>query len=225
MFYLFLLAHLIADFVLQPLWLVLRKKRWDGLCMHGGVVLGWMLLIPLVEPRALGLWPAMLAITAIHIGADRWKVKYADKIIRPPVVPFLLDQVIHVTTLAVVLSFALPVEQVWSLQSTPAALPALYASIYIIAAFATPIGVMVWLDPIFSHAILAAKARTRSFVAGTAITSLALFGGSLALPATLIGLAVATQRPRSLHPLDRPLGLMVVACVAALLGAVMTVVL
>ena len=31
MFYLFLFAHLVADFALQPFWLVLRKRHWDGL--------------------------------------------------------------------------------------------------------------------------------------------------------------------------------------------------
>ena len=30
MFYLFLLAHLVADFVLQPYWLVVRKRRWEA---------------------------------------------------------------------------------------------------------------------------------------------------------------------------------------------------
>ncbi len=35
MLYLFLFAHLVADFVLQPFWLVQRKRHWDGLLIHG----------------------------------------------------------------------------------------------------------------------------------------------------------------------------------------------
>ncbi len=52
MFYLFILAHLIADFALQPLWLVRRKRQWDGLFMHVGLVLACMLVVALVEPSA-----------------------------------------------------------------------------------------------------------------------------------------------------------------------------
>ena len=103
MFYLFLLAHLVADFVLQPYWLVVRKQRWDGLLIHGGIVLVCMLLLPLADAAALALWPAMLAITAVHIAADWWKVRYGGRIPGPPIGPFLLDQLIHVTTLCVVL--------------------------------------------------------------------------------------------------------------------------
>ena len=55
MFYLFLLAHLVADFVLQPYWLVVRKQRWDGLLLHGGIVLACMLLLPLADSAALAL--------------------------------------------------------------------------------------------------------------------------------------------------------------------------
>ena len=64
MLYLFLFAHLVADFVLQPFWLVQRKKGWDGLLIHGGIVLACMLLLPLAERATLALLPAMLAITA-----------------------------------------------------------------------------------------------------------------------------------------------------------------
>src|SRR6185503_16209413 len=113
MIYLFLLAHLVADFILQPYWLVLRKRRWSGLLIHGGIVLACMLALPLADSRTLALWPLMLAITAVHIAADWWKVNYGDRIPGPPIGPFMLDQVIHVTTLCVALSLALPSDQVW----------------------------------------------------------------------------------------------------------------
>ena len=80
MFYLFLLAHLVADFVLQPYWLVVRKRRWDGLLLHGGIVLACMLLLPLADAAALALWPVMLAITAVHIVADWLKVHHGGRI-------------------------------------------------------------------------------------------------------------------------------------------------
>jgi hypothetical protein len=221
MFYLFLLAHLVADFVLQPYWLVLRKRYWDGLLIHGGIVLGCMLLLPLVDNAALGLWPAMLAITAVHVAADWWKVRYGDRLPGPPIVPFLLDQVIHITTLCAALFLALPAEQTWSPAVSPAAHMALYAAAYIVAAFATPIGVMIWLDPAFKNVALAGGARIRCLLAGASVISITLAGGLLALPATLLGVAVAARHPRSTHPLDRTDGLLAVLCVAAALGALL----
>jgi len=218
MFYLFLLAHLVADFVLQPYWLVVRKRQWDGLLIHVGIVLLCMLLLPLLDRSALTLWPAMLGVAAVHLAADRWKVRFGDRIPGPPIGPFLFDQAIHVTTLCAALSLALPQAQVWSLSASRVAPAALYASAYVIAAFATPIGVMIWLDPEFSNAALAGGARVRSLLAGASAVSLALFGGLLALPATLLGMAVVARRPRSAHPLDMPAGMLAVICIAAALG-------
>ena len=224
MIYLFLLAHLVADFILQPYWLVVRKRRWDGLLIHGGIVLVCMLTLPLADRAALALWPAMLAITAVHIAADWWKVRYGDRVPGPPIVAFLLDQVIHVATLCAALGIALPAEYAWTQAGSPSAHLAIDAAVYVVAAFATPIAVMVWLDPAFEHAALAGGARIRSLLAGATVVSLALLGGILALPATLLGVAVLTRRPASTHPLDMPSGLLVVLCVAATLGAVLALI-
>lgn len=221
MFYLFLLAHLVADFALQPLWLVLRKRRWDGLLIHVGVVLACMLALAVVEPGVRGLWPAMLGISAVHLAADRWKVRYADRLFRPPFVPFLLDQGIHVITIAAALGLALPAEQVWSPAAAALAWPAIYLSAYIVAALAAPIALIVLLDPTFQHAAQAARARARSLVAALAVLTLALVAGPAALPLTLAGLALAARRPASPHPLDGPAGLVAVAIVAASTGALL----
>jgi hypothetical protein len=221
MFYLFLLAHLVADFIFQPHWLVVRKQRWDGLLIHGGIVLLCMLLLPLIDRSALVLWPAILGITALHIATDWWKVRYGKRIPGPPIVPFLLDQAIHITVLTAALSLVLPAGQVWALAASPAAPLAIWAAAYVTAACATPIAVMIWLDPSFSQVALAGRARIRSLFAGIGVVSLALFGGPLALPATLLGVVVFVRRPRSTHPLDTPIGFMSVLCIGAVLGAVL----
>ncbi|NNJ13446.1 DUF3307 domain-containing protein [Chloroflexales bacterium ZM16-3] len=219
MFYLFFLAHLVADFALQPLWLVRRKRGWDGLFIHVGIVLLCMLALIPLEPAARGLWPTMLAISGVHLVADRWKVRYAARLFRPPFVPFLLDQAIHAATIAVALGLALPADQVWSLHASPLALPSVYAACYLLATFAAPIGLIVALDPTFQHASLAAAARVRSLVAAALVLSLSIFAGPLALPATLAGVVAVTRHPASRHPLDSTAGMLAVITVAAALGA------
>jgi Protein of unknown function (DUF3307) len=226
MFYLFLLAHLVADFILQPYWLVVRKRRWDGLLLHGAIVLTCMLALPLADYAALTLWPAMLGITAVHVVADWWKVRFGGRIPGPPIGPFMLDQAIHVTTLAATLSLVLPAGQIWTLAASPVALLAIGAAAYVVAACATPIAVMIWLDPSSQHTALAGPARRRSLLVGAGAVSLALIGGALALPATLLGLAIVTRRKGvsaegtnlAAHPLETPLGLLTVLSVAAILG-------
>lgn len=219
MFYLFLLAHLLADFALQPLWLVRRKGRWDGLLLHVAVVLACMLALIALEPAASRLWPAMLGIAAVHLVVDRWKVRHADRLFRPPFVPFLIDQGLHVATIGVALGLALPAAVVWSPAASALAWPAIYLSGYLVAALAAPIGLIVLLDPTFQHGAYAARARARSMVAALIVLSLALFTGPVALPFTLMGLALASRHPASAHPLDRPAGLLAVIVVAASTGA------
>jgi hypothetical protein len=224
MFYLFLLAHLIADFALQPMWLVRRKRQWDGLFLHVGIVMACMLVLMLVEPAARGLWPAMLGIGAVHLAVDRWKVRYADRLFQPPFVPFMLDQLIHWATIAAALSLALPAAQVWSPAASALAWPAIYLCAYLATTLAVPIALIVAFDPTFKHAAQATSARARSLVAGLAVLTLALVAGPIALPVTLAGLALATRRPASAHPLDGQIGLHAVAIAAAAAGAILTMV-
>lgn len=221
MIYEFLLAHLVADFILQPFWLVVRKQRWSGLLIHGAIVLACMLLLPLIDPATLSLWPAMLGITMVHVCADRWKVRHADRVLRPPIIPFFIDQIIHVATLALVLSLVMSRARVWSLAEVPAAYFILYANVYVVAACALPIAIMIALDPTFKYGALAGKARFRTFLASTAVISLTLAAGMAALPATLIGYAVVARYPASQHPLDTPFGMFIVLSIATTLGAIL----
>jgi hypothetical protein len=219
MIYLFLFAHLVADFMLQPYALVKRKCFWDGLLIHGAIVLVCMLLLPLADAALWALWPQMLLITAVHICADYWKVHKADKLFRQPIGPFLIDQAIHATTIMLVLGLTLAPQTVWTLSGAHFALMALYGVIYVAAAFAAPIAVMVWLDPSFQHVGLSGKARLRSMAACAAVVTLMLLGGAFALPATLVGLACLARHPRSSHPLDTPSGLLAALSVAALFAS------
>ena len=100
---------------------------------------------------------------------------------------------------------------------------AVIAAAYVIVAFAVPIGVMVWLDPRFEHLALAGRARMRCLLLGVIVLVLVQMSSLLALPAALVGLTVAARHPISIHPLDRPIGMLSVASGAALCGLVLLV--
>lgn len=221
MLYLFLCAHLIADFVLQPYWLVMRKRHLDGLLIHCGIVLLCMLALPLLDYATSALIPAMLIITLVHFAADWWKVHYGHVIPGPPIVPFLLDQIIHLTTIVVVLSAMLTPGSMWGVQASPYGLFALYGAAYVVAAFATPIGAMIWLDPNAANAALSGGARLRSVLAGISVVSITVFGGLVAFPATLMGMVVLARHPQSNHPLDMPAGMLTVLAVGASMGTLL----
>lgn len=225
MLYLFVFAHLVADFMLQPYWLVIRKRYWYGLAIHCSLVLICMLALAWLDASVLALWPAMLGITAVHFAADWWKVNYGDRIPAAPIVPFLLDQAIHFVTLVGMLSLVLPQEAIWSLEASAAAPIAIYGAALVVALFATPIGVMVWLDPRFEYVALAGRARIRSFMAAAVVIALAVVKAPLALPFTLLALVLVVQRPASPHPLDHPLGLLSVVGMAATMGSLLTMLL
>jgi hypothetical protein len=95
------------------------------------------------------------------------------------------------------------------------------AAAYLIAGFAVPIGLIVAFDPHFRHAVAAPAARLRAMLIATSVLSLALFGGPLALPLTLLGVALINGRAAN-HPLDTTVGRMTVMLVAAVLGAGIT---
>lgn len=221
MIYLFVLAHLLADFVLQPFWLVQRKRRWDGLLIHGGIVLTCMLALLTSAPQTQALWPAMLVIALVHTTADWWKVQRGNRLFRHPILPFLLDQTVHLTTIGVVLSLLVPGEQLWDAHLSPLSLTSVYVSGYIVAGFAAPIAVMIWLDPTFAAVVRAQAARLRSGLLGVAALSLALTCGALALPLTLTGLLWVARYPTAAHPLDTRRGRLLVVWLGALLGVLL----
>lgn len=220
---LFLLAHLVADFALQPYWLVILKRRWIGLLIHGSIVLGCMLALQFLEPSVWSLWPQMIIITLVHVSTDYWKVHFGDHLLRPPVVPFMLDQLIHGVTIVIMLLLALPGQHVWNLSESPAMHAAIYASGYVLTTLATPIAVMIWLDPTFQYAALARNARFRSLCIGACVVSLMLVGAFPELLVLLVGILGMFRYPFSQHPLDAPIGVGVVLCTAAIAGTVLLI--
>ena len=64
-----LTAHLIADFPLQPAWMVQRKKKPAVLSLH-------IALVAIVAILTVGAWPALLLLILVttHLVMDAIKV-------------------------------------------------------------------------------------------------------------------------------------------------------
>jgi len=81
-----LAAHLVADFPLQPDWMIKRKRNPAVLGLHAAVV-------ALTAIVALGAWPAplLLILLVTHLAMDAIKV-YA---LKDTIQAFILDQLVH----------------------------------------------------------------------------------------------------------------------------------
>ncbi|HLE03255.1 MAG TPA: DUF3307 domain-containing protein, partial [Anaerolineales bacterium] len=102
MFWQLLLAHFLADFPLQPLWLVRSKRFFWGLAVHGTV---HFLTLLLVVGSARGvIWPQLLALALIHFTIDVLKYRLGSR--RPVWVtaPYFIDQAVHILSVLVVAS-------------------------------------------------------------------------------------------------------------------------
>lgn len=91
-----LLGHFIADYPAQTDWIFRSKLAgWPGLLMHGGVVL--VAQASAVFPNTLALAPLLLGMVVVHVVQDRIKIVFGDKLFKGmPVVPYLLDQALHI---------------------------------------------------------------------------------------------------------------------------------
>jgi len=85
-----LIAHVLADFWFQTRWMVERKRQPEVLLLHGAIVFATALA--LLGPSA---FPALLALTAVHVGIDLIKTGSNRKDLNA----FLMDQAAHLASL------------------------------------------------------------------------------------------------------------------------------
>lgn len=88
-----LLAHVLADFLLQPDWMIRRKREPGVLLLHVGVVGGLSLAF------LGGAWPVALAVAMAHLAIDAIKVWALPQHIRDSAGAFCADQIAHLATL------------------------------------------------------------------------------------------------------------------------------
>ena len=99
-FWMLMLAHLVADYPLQPDWMVQAKRTWRGLTLHVGVHLAMLLILAGTGRSAF--WPFLLALAAMHFAIDAFK-NWLGRV-RPDAVsgPYILDQFLHLISLLLV---------------------------------------------------------------------------------------------------------------------------
>jgi hypothetical protein len=95
-----LFAHLLADYPLQTDWIVMNKNRSAVLFLHVSIhfLVGFIIVLIFV-PRA---WPFVILLSGIHFLIDSGK-NYVNKS-KPNwvIAPYLLDQIIHISTIIIV---------------------------------------------------------------------------------------------------------------------------
>ena len=84
-------AHFIADFFLQPDWMVFRKKKAKYLLFHGAIHAA----VAYVALQAWSCWQVPLFILLFHALIDSMKRRNEDT-----VAVFLIDQALHIIALA-----------------------------------------------------------------------------------------------------------------------------
>lgn len=105
-----LIAHILADFVLQTRWMVARKRHPGVLLLHGALVLAAAQAI-----TGQVAAPGLLALAAAHLVIDAVKLRLAQGL-----GAFLGDQAAHLATLALA---AVLMPDLWATGAWPDLLP------------------------------------------------------------------------------------------------------
>ena len=97
MFWYLVLAHLIADYPLQPTWMVSHKTRWTVLVLHA--LVHFVISLVVIGSARLIIWPQLLVLALLHLVIDIWKNSLSR--LRPKwvIMPYLVDQFLHFTAM------------------------------------------------------------------------------------------------------------------------------
>ncbi|UCD98792.1 MAG: DUF3307 domain-containing protein [Chloroflexota bacterium] len=100
MFWYLLFAHFLADYPLQSNWIVEHKNRPGVLILHILTHLFVSLIVVIfIAPRS---WPYILLLTAIHLLIDTGKSTLNKVKPQWVVVPYFVDQFLHILSIAVI---------------------------------------------------------------------------------------------------------------------------
>lgn len=94
------LSHLVADFLLQPTWLVsLKLRRVIGIAFHAAIHAAVMVVLLL--PTRIEVFAAIFAVVVFHGAIDQIKVNFQKKNL-PFDLLFFVDQLAHLAVIIAV---------------------------------------------------------------------------------------------------------------------------
>jgi hypothetical protein len=97
MFWRILLSHVLADYPLQPDWIVFNKRKAWGLGIHIGIHFAVMFI--LVGPARVHIWPKLLVLAGVHLLLDITKSSITPPRAKSAIPHYLLDQLLHVISI------------------------------------------------------------------------------------------------------------------------------
>jgi hypothetical protein len=105
------LGHLLGDFVLQPAWLVMAKRRGiTGLLIHTAII-GLCTAAILFEELS-SLWNIVLLAMAAHLAIEVFSIRFRAFEHVSGLSVFLVDQALHMASLVILVWLATPVAPV-----------------------------------------------------------------------------------------------------------------
>jgi hypothetical protein len=102
MFWTILLAHAIADYPLQPNWLVAAKKTWLGLTLH--IIVHLITMLVLVGTARTVIWPYLVFLSIIHFMIDIGKNAFSKQKPDWIITGYLSDQAFHIMSIGLVVA-------------------------------------------------------------------------------------------------------------------------
>lgn len=108
LFWRLILAHLLADFILQTnaIYNLKIKTIW-GQALHGAVLFFTAVILTLPNLGHPILWAYLFLVTLLHMIQDTIKSKYFKEFLYP-FWPFMADQIMHILVIATIFIFPLP---------------------------------------------------------------------------------------------------------------------
>ncbi|OGO31490.1 MAG: hypothetical protein A2Z16_13435 [Chloroflexi bacterium RBG_16_54_18] len=95
-----MLSHLLADYPLQPTWMVNQKNRSRVLLTHAVMHFGVQILV--VGTASLFIWPYLLLLSAVHLTIDWTKNKLSELWPKWVIFPYIVDQLLHYASIALI---------------------------------------------------------------------------------------------------------------------------
>lgn len=100
MFWRLYLAHLLGDYIFQPDWLVVNKRRIWGLSLHAAIHFAATVLLVGISIKEA--WPKLLILAFIHLITD-WAKGFLNNLSeKNTALSYVIDQIIHILTLGFV---------------------------------------------------------------------------------------------------------------------------